>query len=259
MKTNNQPTVLMLLMLLQFSTWEGLKWRIFFSLKEVQDSIKYKVFFQISFKNIILILLKYFSSFSFYSSAFLKYFKVRKVNSLSFPLATVQLWVLLPVRCPCRGPARKQEKISHATFSVVEIFFTTGDKGGFWCFPACETWLSANIAKDAMNFGVGESFHSATETDDTSVGFSCQNSRVLNLSFPISALPFPTCEKWERTKPAQVHLLYTSYHFCCSLSCCCVSLQVKISITVEKMTTKINTLNNITYSAKTFLSFKGSL
>lgn len=86
------------------------------------------------------------------------------MSFLSFPLATGQLWVLLlPVRSQCKRPARKQEDISHAAFSAAQIFFAAEDNGGSWYVPAYETRQSANVAKDAVNFGVWESFHSVAE------------------------------------------------------------------------------------------------
>lgn len=52
------------------------------------------------------------------------------MSFLSSPLAAGQLYVLLlPVGSPCRRPMKKQEDISHAAFSAVQIFVTTEDSG----------------------------------------------------------------------------------------------------------------------------------
>lgn len=95
-----------------------------------------------------------------------------------------------------------------------------------------------------------------------SVGLGCQKSRALSLSFLISALHFPTCKSgigcfqtftWTASQePAQVHLLSGFFFSFLLLPHLLLGVIAGRNLYHSgKMTTKINILNNITYSTKT--------
>lgn len=86
------------------------------------------------------------------------------MSFLSFPSGH---WAVVGYPAPSKIPAKKTHeeagRYSHAVFSAVKIFFTVEDNGGSWYVPAYKIRQSANAAKDAVNFGMWESFHSVTE------------------------------------------------------------------------------------------------